>query len=162
MMRPQSAEETNSITAKSNSGSRMDAHEEQARAGGSFSESDVWGLVEEWAQLWDTGRFGMHLQWVLGKRIASLPGKPGLFDYLPASILSILCALAHLTCTWSTYQCIPTLWCEQNEAGKVDNCLRSQLVSDRPGFETWWSNSKFVTTICTTSQAGLIRKGWWE
>lgn len=32
----------NSITVKSNSGSRMDAHEEQARAGGSF-QSQMWG-----------------------------------------------------------------------------------------------------------------------
>lgn len=34
-----------------------------------------------------------------GRMIASLLGKPGLFDYLPASILSILCALSHLTST---------------------------------------------------------------
>lgn len=32
----------NSITVKSNSGSRMDAREEQARAGGSF-QSQMWG-----------------------------------------------------------------------------------------------------------------------
>lgn len=109
----------NSITAKSNSGSKMDAHEEQARPDGSI-QSQMWGSEGSRGVGSAVGhRKGSEISissgyW--GKMIASLPGKPGLFDYLPASILSALCALSHLTCTWSTYQCNSHIMDEQNEA----------------------------------------------
>ena len=80
----------------------MDAHEEQARPGGSI-QSQMWGSEGYRGVGSAVGhRKGSEIcisngYW--GRMIASLPGKPGLFDYLPASILSILCALSHLTCT---------------------------------------------------------------